>query len=198
MPPRSSGFKAAAVCPLAVALSILDADSPFHTPDGDPILGEFFVKYAAHAAALNVDPEALYKALLADAEDQPPNWNLQGRQANIWKSLGYVPQDLIEPGGANTKQVSRTLEYAFNDFAVAQVAKLLNRTADAEKYATRAGNFVNVWDPDTVAPDNDTIVGMMQVSCCRCAPCMRLDCADDVRIASSPEWHVRVHGPKTL
>ncbi|KAI0703902.1 glycoside hydrolase family 92 protein [Cerioporus squamosus] len=130
--------------------------------NGDPILGEFFVKYAAHASELNVDPDALYKALLADAEDQPPNWNLQGRQANIWKSLGYVPQDLIEPGGANTKQVSRTLEYAFNDFAVAQVAKLLNNSADAAKYAARAENFVNVWDPDTVAPDNDTIVGMVQ------------------------------------
>ncbi len=30
----------------------------------------------------------LYNALLADAEDQPPNWDLQGRQANIWKMLG--------------------------------------------------------------------------------------------------------------
>ena len=113
---------------------------------------------------MDVDPEALYNALLADAEHQPPDWNLQGRQVNIWKSLGYVPQDLIEPGGANTKQVSRTLEYAFNDFAVAQVAKLLNKTADAEKYAKRAGNFVNMWNPDTVSPDNDTIVGMVQVS----------------------------------
>ena len=113
---------------------------------------------------MDVDPEALYNALLADAEHQPPDWNLQGRQVNIWKSLGYVPQDLIEPGGANTKQVSRALEYAFGDFAISQVAKLMNKTEDGEKYAKRAGNFINVWNPDVVAPDNADVVGMVQVS----------------------------------
>ncbi|KAI1787036.1 glycoside hydrolase family 92 protein [Ganoderma leucocontextum] len=132
--------------------------------NGDPILGEFFVKYAAHAKALNVDASALYNALLADAEDQPPNWNLQGRQANIWKSKGYIPQDVIEPGGAATKQVSRALEYAFGDFAVSQVAKLLNLTADGAKYTKRASNFVNHWSPNVTVPDLDDplIVGMMQ------------------------------------
>ena len=105
----------------------------------------------------------MYKALLADAETQPPDWNLQGRQANIWKALGYVPQDVVEAGGANTKQVSRTLEYAFGDFAISQVAKLLGKTADGEKYARRAGNFINVWNPHVVAPDNARVVGMVQV-----------------------------------
>ncbi|KAI0708317.1 glycoside hydrolase family 92 protein [Earliella scabrosa] len=130
--------------------------------DADPILGEFFVKFAKHSEALNVDPESLYNALLADAEKQPPDFNLQGRQVNVWKSLGYIPQDLIEPGGANTKQVSRALEYAFGDFAISQVAKLMNKTEDGEKYAKRAGNFINVWNPDVVAPDNADVVGMVQ------------------------------------
>lgn len=78
--------------------------------------------------------------------------------------MGYIPEDIIEPGGANTKQVSRGLEYAFGDFAVAQVAKLLNKTADAAKYAKRSGNFVNNWNPNTTVPDQPSIVGMMQVS----------------------------------
>ncbi|KAI0771303.1 glycoside hydrolase family 92 protein [Trametes elegans] len=130
--------------------------------DGDPILGEFFVKFAEQSAALNVSASALYKALIADAEDQPPDWNLGGRQVNVWKERGYIPQDLIEPGGANTKQVSRALEYAFGDFAISQVARVLNNTADADKYARRAGNFVNVWNPNTTVPGNDSIVGMMQ------------------------------------
>ena len=121
-------------------------------------------RFAKHSKALNVDPEALYNALLADAEKQPPDFNLQGRQVNVWKSLGYIPQDLIEPGGANTKQVSRALEYAFGDFAISQVAKLMNKTEDGEKYAKRAGNFINVWNPDVVAPDNADVVGMVQVS----------------------------------
>ena len=89
---------------------------------------------------------------------------MQGRQANIWKSAGYIPQDVVELGGAATKQVSRALEYAFGDFALSQVAKLLNKTADGRKYAQRAGNFVNHWSPNVTVPDVDEplIVGMMQ------------------------------------
>ncbi|KAH9922159.1 glycoside hydrolase family 92 protein [Amylocystis lapponica] len=130
--------------------------------NGDPILGEFFVKFYQYADALNVSASALYTALLADAEDQPPNWDLQGRQANLWKSLGYIPQDVWELSGTNTKQVSRTLEYAFGDFAISQVAKILNETADAAKYVQRAGNFANVWNPNTTVPGHPDIVGMMQ------------------------------------
>jgi hypothetical protein len=36
---------------------------------------------------MGVSAEDLYTALLANAELQPPNWNLQGRQADIWKQL---------------------------------------------------------------------------------------------------------------
>jgi hypothetical protein len=70
-------------------------------------------RFSDHAAALNVSATDLYTALLADAEIQSPNWNLQGRQANLWKQLGYIPQDMFDSGGANTKQVSRTLEVSF-------------------------------------------------------------------------------------
>ena len=112
---------------------------------------------------MNVSDDALYAALLADAEDQPPDWNLQGRQVNVWKSMGYIPEDQIESGGANTKQVSRALEYAFGDFGIAQVAKIMGKSSDAAKYAARAGNFVKLWNPNTTVPDNSSIVGMMQV-----------------------------------
>ena len=44
-------------------------------------------RFSEQAAALNVSADALYAALIADAEDQPPNWDLQGRQANIWKLI---------------------------------------------------------------------------------------------------------------
>jgi len=103
-----------------------------------------FVKYHNQASALNVSATDLYNALLANAENQPPNWNLQGKQANAWKAHNYIPKDSTDGGGTNTKQVSRTLEYAFGDFAISQVAKLIRNTADGAKYAQRAGNFVNV------------------------------------------------------
>jgi len=96
-------------------------------------LGSLFnSRFHEQAAALQVSPDDLYNALVADAENEPPNWNLQGRQAGAWKQLGavnplylivflpdfgrtgYVPDDMFSPGGANTKQVSRTLEVGTN------------------------------------------------------------------------------------
>jgi putative alpha-1,2-mannosidase len=40
----------------------------------------------------------------------------------------------------------------------------MGNAEDGQKYAARAGNFANVWNPDTTVPDDDTgIVGFMQV-----------------------------------
>ncbi|KAG1749718.1 glycoside hydrolase family 92 protein [Suillus paluster] len=132
--------------------------------NGDPILGEFFVKFYEHASALNVSADDLYTALLADAEDQPPNWNLQGRQATVWKQYSFIPSNIYASGGAATKQVSRTLEYSFNDFSISQVAKILNKTDDVAKYQARAGNFINVWNERVTLPEYPSIKGMMQAS----------------------------------
>jgi len=89
-----------------------------------------FSRFHDHVNLLNVSATDLYSALLADAEKQSPNWDLQGRQVNAWKKyseswilsssltyllsnltfIDYIPQDLYEAGGASSKQVSRTLE----------------------------------------------------------------------------------------
>ena len=45
-------------------------------------------RFAKQAESLGVSPEDLYTALLQDAEVESPNWDLAGRQANIWKELG--------------------------------------------------------------------------------------------------------------
>ncbi|CDO77723.1 Glycoside Hydrolase Family 92 protein [Trametes cinnabarina] len=111
-------------------------------------------RFHEHAAALGVPVDALYQALLADAESQPPNWDLQGRQANVWKSQGYIPSDVWEKSGTNSKQVSRTLEYAFDDFTISQVAKV--------QYAQRSENFLNVWNPNVTFPGEKDIKGFMQ------------------------------------
>ncbi|QRW15832.1 glycoside hydrolase family 92 protein [Rhizoctonia solani] len=139
----------------------------------DPILAEYYVKWGSHSSELGVSNDDLYSALVTNAEKQPDNWNLQGRQTEVWKKYGYVPADIWEPSGANTKQASRSVEvnytyitqvrdissnstkYAFGDFCISQVAKGLNKTEDHEKYAKRASNFLNSWD-DTVSIDGHT------------------------------------------
>ena len=58
--------------------------------------------------------------------------------------------------GLATREVSRTLEYSHNDFAVRQAAKALGKSAgDIETYTNRSLNFKNVWDAD-VQYDNFT------------------------------------------
>jgi len=66
--------------------------------------------------------------------------------------------------GTNTKQVSRTLEYAFGDFGISQVAQILGLTNDTVKYQKRAGNFANVWNENITVPGGpDFVKGMMQL-----------------------------------
>jgi predicted alpha-1,2-mannosidase len=54
---------------------------------------------------------------------------------------GYVPED------KSGSSVSKTLEYAYDDWCIAQVAKKLNRQDIYTEFSKRAGNFVNVFDP---------------------------------------------------
>jgi hypothetical protein len=56
--------------------------------DADPILAEFYVKFKDHAKKLQVEPSELWDALVQDAEVESPNWDIKGRQAEIWKTLG--------------------------------------------------------------------------------------------------------------
>ena len=59
-----------------------------------------------------------------------------------YRRLGYVP---AETG----QSVSRTLEYAYDDWCIAQVARKLGRTADWARFSTRARNYRNLFDPAT-------------------------------------------------
>jgi len=54
--------------------------------------------------------------------------------------LGYVPED------KNSSSVSKTLEYAYDDWCIAQMAKKLNRTDIYEEFTKRSHNYKNVWD----------------------------------------------------
>lgn len=57
--------------------------------------------------------------------------------------LGYIPVD------RDSIDCSRTLEYASDDFAIAQMARALDDKADADALTKRAGNWQNLFDPET-------------------------------------------------
>lgn len=119
----------------------------------DNIVSHFAVNYHNEAARLGINLTELYSALLADAELNPPEWNTMGRQVNVYKQFGYVPFAVLDVSttGRQTREGSRTLEYAFEDFGVRQVAQLLDKQDDVVKYTNRSLSYRNVWDPSVVS-----------------------------------------------
>jgi len=65
---------------------------------------------------------------------------------------GYVSTPVVENPGVETKAragVTKTLEYAYDDYAVALLAKELNDEPNYETMMKRSGNFTNVFDSST-------------------------------------------------
>jgi putative alpha-1,2-mannosidase len=60
-----------------------------------------------------------------------------------YMKMGYVPED------KNSSSVSKTLEYAYDDWAIAQMAKKLNRTDIYNEFSKRSENWKNVYDAST-------------------------------------------------
>lgn len=75
----------------------------------------------------------------------------RGRRAlDDYLKLGYIPLENKVPDAFHQQeQVSRTLEYAYDDFVLAQVAKSLGKTDDAALLTKRAQNYRNIIDPQT-------------------------------------------------
>ncbi len=65
----------------------------------------------------------------------------KAKQQNI--ELGYIPADL------STQSVSKALEYAYNDWCIAQMAKELGKMDDYERYMERSGRYANYYDSET-------------------------------------------------
>jgi predicted alpha-1,2-mannosidase len=65
------------------------------------------------------------------------------RGLRYFRELGYVPAD------KEGESVSKTLEYAYDDWCIAQMAKAMGREADYETYTRRAQSYKNLFDPST-------------------------------------------------
>jgi predicted alpha-1,2-mannosidase len=70
------------------------------------------------------------------------------RALDSYMRYGYVPlDDSVKESFHKGEQVSRTLEYAFDDFALSQVAQKLGKINDSRKFLARSGNYRNVFNP---------------------------------------------------
>jgi predicted alpha-1,2-mannosidase len=100
------------------------------------------------------DGEAALAALVKNATVTPgPDEYVDGkgrRALPAYLSLGYIPlEEEVQEAFHKREQVSRTLEYAYDDFAIAALARALGRDDVAEAFTRRAGNWRHVFDSST-------------------------------------------------
>ena len=105
---------------------------------GDSVIADAFVK-----GIRDYDVEKAYSALRKDATESGTGRYQARTGIEDYIRLGYVPADKV------AESASCTLEYAYDDFCVAQVARGLGRMDDYRTFLQRAQNYRNLFDPST-------------------------------------------------
>lgn len=88
------------------------------------------------------DVQTLYEYMKKSSDDTV---NKVGREfVDEYNTYGYVPDDI----DGTKKSVSRTLEYSWEDGAIATLANALGYAEDAAKYGEKSMNYKNVFNPE--------------------------------------------------
>ena len=114
-------------------------NSMFGTP-ADMAVSEAYLK-----GVRDFDIEAAYRAMRFTAtEGVPPDCRFSGRHGLEWyMQLGYCPSDKMD------KSVAATFEYSWADHSLGLLAGALGMGDDAEMFSSRAGNYRNLWNPQS-------------------------------------------------
>lgn len=103
----------------------------------DCMIGNHAIPVIADAYLKGIRPYDADKALEAMLKSAN-----QDRYGLKWyRDLGYVPSD------KESESVSKTLEYAYDDWCIAQMAKAMGRTEVYDTYIRRAQSYKNLYDP---------------------------------------------------
>ncbi|KAF2236250.1 glycoside hydrolase family 92 protein [Viridothelium virens] len=111
-----------------------------------------------------VDWNLAKEAIVNDAENEPIDWKDEGRGGlQSWKRLNYIPYlDYDYLGfGTNSRSISRTLEYSYNDFCLSTLAGGLGSADEHTKYLARASNWRNLFKADQTSSINGTDTGFV-------------------------------------
>ena len=85
-----------------------------------------------------IDMEKAYEAVYNSSVTSHPNSPFE-----VWEKYGYMPENI------QTQSVSITLEQAFDDWCVAQLAAKLNKDADYQRFHKRSEYYRNLFHPKT-------------------------------------------------
>ncbi len=104
-----------------------------------------FIVMAWQKGIRGFDAEKAYKAMkeIQTIPGRPHECGgyVGNRNLKTYMDIGFVP--------ANEGPVSNTLEYAYDDWCVAQMAKALGKTEDYNYFMKRSQYYRNVFDPST-------------------------------------------------
>jgi len=95
-----------------------------------PVIADGYLK-----GVKGFDPKRAYEAVKTTA------MNRDYDAVAEYAKLGWVPFDL------ENESVSKTLEYAYDDYTIAQMARALGKKEDCDYFMKRAGAFKNIFDP---------------------------------------------------
>jgi predicted alpha-1,2-mannosidase len=104
----------------------------------DTMIGYHAVSVIADAAVKGIDGFDLKKAFEAMKQSAELR---QHRGLGTYIDNGFIAME------DERESVSKVLEYAYDDWCIAQVARLLGETADYQRYLARAQSYKNVFDP---------------------------------------------------
>ncbi len=116
---------------------------------GEAMVGDHLIPIIVDAylkGFRDFDVNFLYEAMRKKAleEPKPPVPHYAGRSGlKYYMELGYTPVDKV------TESVPNTLELAYDDWCIAQLAKELGKSKDYELFIKRAHNYQNLWEPTT-------------------------------------------------
>jgi predicted alpha-1,2-mannosidase len=110
---------------------------------GDPAACVIADTYLKGITGFNV--ALAYKAMLKSAENIPTNTIRPGIEAYI--KFGFIPYDYT--GEWVWGPTSTSLEYYFADYAIAQLARSLNKLSDFKRFHKRSLGFIRLYDEET-------------------------------------------------
>lgn len=118
-----------------------------------------FIAGAWNKGLRDYDVQAAYALIRKNAFESPSTYaeykNGMGRRALAsYMKFGYLPmEDSVQEAFHKKEQVSRTLEYAYDDYTISLLGRGLGKSADYTALRKRSFNYKNVFDPE---------VGMMR------------------------------------
>ncbi len=152
-----------------------------------PIMVDAYMK-GIRGYNINTAYQAMREKALHYPDNLDPSYGRSGLK--YYKRLGYIPCNRVK------ESVSKTLEYSYDDWCIAQIAKELNKKKDYALFKKRALYYRNLYDSSTGFMRPRNADGTWLKECNHATPEIKTDgynsyygCFDPLFVGVSPYRH---------